>query len=101
MQEIKEMSAKLTALLQGFDVGFDVLRSSKELRRRERRRLWATWAYMIKAVDKIWSELGLSKTPKHHAMSQLKWVGDYACMLEDDKWHSKGDGKDKSKAQSY
>jgi hypothetical protein len=90
MQDIKEMSAKLTALFQGFEVGFDVLRKNygtvkdADYERLER---------MVKAVDKIWTELGLSKTPKyhtwmHHVVSQLKLVEDYACMLEDDEWRA-------------
>ena len=94
-KEIKHMCTQLTALLQGFDVGFSILRlihgtvTQSDYDRLER---------VIKAVDKIWTELGLSKTPKyhasmHHAMPQSKWFGGYGCMLEDivEKSHQDGD----------
>jgi hypothetical protein len=74
----------LTALLRGFDVGFDVPRKNYgTVKDADYERLEPT----IKAVDKIWTELGLSKTPKyhariHHAMSQSKWVRGYGNMLE-------------------
>jgi hypothetical protein len=94
-QEISGMCAKLTALLQGFDVGFSILRMNYgAVKRADYERLERT----IKAVDKIWTELGLSKTAKyhawmHHAMSRSARVGGYGCMFEDTVEKSHQDGE--------